>query len=80
MRRTMLVALMLSLLAGAAHAAGFQDGNGLYEDCQGQKGDMMYAFCVGYVMGALDNAMDLHMFCLPSGDSGVKRDQVISTL
>jgi hypothetical protein len=80
MRRAILVAVALFYPALVeAQAAGFQDGNGLHEWCQTQEASYHRALCVGYIIGAVDNAMDLDEFCIPTGSKGCKRSK-LSTL
>ena len=55
--------LTLALVAGAAHAGTFWDGNKLYNKLQGNTMEQMQA--LGYIMGVAD-ALDTATICAPN--------------
>jgi hypothetical protein len=61
--------------------AGAQTGNDLLSDCNHTNADYDAGFCIGYIVGILDQLFEAKMFCPPVGvNTGQTKDMVIKFL
>ena len=55
------------LLLGISGRANAVSGNELAQSCRGQESNSRWGFCVGYVVGVIDQARDTKEdFCIPA--------------